>query len=66
VRGIGAGGGTVDVVTGLNGEAVARFLLPGRYNVRVTHAAGHSGKLSFDLDGNEVEKLLEISCRPTR
>ena len=66
VRGIGTGGGTVDVITGPNGEALARFLLPGSYNLRVTALSGHSGKLSFDLEGNELEKLVEIPCRPER
>lgn len=66
VRGVGTGGGTVDVITGPNGEALARFLLPGSYNVRVSDPEQHSGKLSFHLEGNEVEQLMEIPCRPKR
>jgi hypothetical protein len=66
VRGIGKGGGTVDVITGQGGEALARFLLPGTYSVRVDDPTGHFGKLSFDIEGNEVEKLVEIPCRPER
>ncbi len=66
VRGIGTGGGTVDVITGPNGEALARFLLPGKYNLRVGDPTGHSGKLSFDIEGSEREKLVEIPCRLAR
>lgn len=66
VRGIGTGGGTVDVSTEPNGEVLARFLLPGKYNLRVSDPTGHSGKLTFDIEGHEREKLVEISCRPAR
>ena len=56
----------MDVITGPNGEALARFLLPGKYNLRVADPSGQSGKLSFDIEGSEDEQLVEIPCRPAR
>ncbi|MFT5153979.1 MAG: hypothetical protein ACI841_003986, partial [Planctomycetota bacterium] len=46
-----------------SGEAIARYLRPGKYQLRVQHHAGGTGKMTVDVDGTERGKIIEIRVR---
>lgn len=63
VHGFGKPAGTIDVTTGEDGMALARFLPAGEYWVRVNHSSGVAGRIEFALAGDEVERRIEVHCR---
>ncbi|MFT5052606.1 MAG: hypothetical protein ACI8QZ_004042 [Chlamydiales bacterium] len=64
VRGYGDPGGTIDLVTDMDGSALARFLAPGRYRVKAKDRAGQLGKVDFEIFANDGTKQIEIVTKP--
>ena len=64
VSGFGKAGGIVQATSEVTGEAIARFLPAGRYQINVTHSDGLDGKANFELEGTEERRVVEILMRP--
>ncbi len=60
VRGYGDAGGTVDLVTDVDGMALARFLRPGLYKVKAKDRAGHLGMVDLEVFPADRTKQIEI------
>jgi hypothetical protein len=55
----------IDATTDVVGEALQRFLLPGRYQLRAQHdTTAGEGKLDLEVDADDDGRIVEIVCRP--